>query len=195
MGRKKVRLELITKESTRKTTFRKRKVGLLKKAFELATLCGIKGCAVIYGPNEAEPYVWPSEEEAAKVLKRFRALPPKKQVKHMKNHEECLDGNLKNPERKVMEGRRRKNREMELEMLLCQLQEVDGDDEELFKMMSLEDMMSLLDFLDKRVEEDIPSSDGHTPDRHHQRSEEEEEDADTTKRPRKRNRPAAPGCN
>ncbi|OWM85082.1 agamous-like MADS-box protein AGL80 [Punica granatum] len=158
MGRKKVRLELITNESTRKTTFRKRKAGLLKKANELTTLCGVEGCAIVYGPNEPDPHVWPSREEAEQVLTRFKSLPAKKQAKHMMNHEECLDKNLMILEGKVEEGVRQ-NRDLELEMLLDELLEEDGNDERLIEMMSLEDMKDLCGFLDKRLEE-IPKDDG-----------------------------------
>ncbi|KAK4795019.1 hypothetical protein SAY86_013013 [Trapa natans] len=164
MGRKKVRLELIGKESTRKTTFRKRKAGMLKKAFELTTLCGIKGCAIIYGPNEQEPHVWPSKEEAARVLKRFRALSPIKRAKHMKNHDQCIE---KSP--------RMKNRETELEVLLGQVDGEEEEEEELFKMMSLEDMKDLSNFLDKRVGENPSSSDRLIADRRQPFDDEEEE--------------------
>lgn len=152
-----MRLELITNESVRKTTFRKRKAGLLKKASELTTLCGIEGCAIIYGPNDPDPHVWPSKEEAERVLERFNGMSQKKQSKHMKNHEECLDKNLMILEEKVEEGQRQ-NRELELEMLLDELLEEDGDDDRLIEMMSLDDMKDLSDFLDKRVEE-ISSND------------------------------------
>ncbi|CAN1132515.1 MADS-box transcription factor PHERES 2 [Linum perenne] len=48
MGRKKVQHELISNEVTRKITFKKRKIGLLKKLKELTTLCGVISCGIIF---------------------------------------------------------------------------------------------------------------------------------------------------
>lgn len=42
MGRKKIEIKFIENKRERVVTFCKRKLGLLKKAAELATLCGVK---------------------------------------------------------------------------------------------------------------------------------------------------------
>ncbi len=42
MGRKKIDIKLIEDKKDRQVTFAKRKIGLLKKAAELAILCGTK---------------------------------------------------------------------------------------------------------------------------------------------------------
>lgn len=47
MGRGKLPLRLIPKERARRITFAKRKKGLLKKAYELSTLCDVKVCVLI----------------------------------------------------------------------------------------------------------------------------------------------------
>ncbi|EXC33359.1 MADS-box protein [Morus notabilis] len=48
MGRGTLPLRLIPKERARRITFAKRKKGLLKKAYELSTLCDVKVCVIIY---------------------------------------------------------------------------------------------------------------------------------------------------
>ncbi|KAF8014284.1 hypothetical protein BT93_H1349 [Corymbia citriodora subsp. variegata] len=119
MGRRKVRLELITNDSVRKTTFRKRKGGLLKKASELKTLCGVDTCAIIYTANDAEPHVWPSPSEAHQVLERFQSLPSKKQGKHMLNHQDYRPKDVSMLELKLENGMKR-NRDLEMELLLIE---------------------------------------------------------------------------
>ncbi|KAG6535222.1 agamous-like MADS-box protein AGL80 [Zingiber officinale] len=75
MPRKKVTLSWIAHDATRRVTFKKRRQSLFKKTSELATLCGVDVCAVVYRPEEAEPEVWPSPAEAKRVLARLRAAP------------------------------------------------------------------------------------------------------------------------
>ncbi|EEF40630.1 mads box protein, putative [Ricinus communis] len=56
--------EFITNVSVRRMTFRQRRAGLLKKLKELATLCGIVACAIIFSAYDSSPDVWPSPAEA-----------------------------------------------------------------------------------------------------------------------------------
>ncbi|KAK8637947.1 hypothetical protein V6N13_136396 [Hibiscus sabdariffa] len=52
MTRKRVKLANITNDAARKTTYKKRVKGLVKKVIELTTLCGIEeACAVFYSPT------------------------------------------------------------------------------------------------------------------------------------------------
>jgi hypothetical protein len=75
MAHKKVNLQYIPKDSTRRATFRKRSCGLMKKVGELSTLCGIKTSVVIYGKGESVPQVFPSHSEAVDILNRFNNMP------------------------------------------------------------------------------------------------------------------------
>ncbi|KAJ4956564.1 hypothetical protein NE237_013347 [Protea cynaroides] len=90
MARKKVKLAWIANDAARRATFKKRKKGIMKKVSELSTLCGVSACAIIYGPYEPEPEVWPSSSDAKRVLARFRSLPDMEQCKKMMNQEEFL---------------------------------------------------------------------------------------------------------
>lgn len=91
MARKKVKLQWIANDSTRRATFKKRKKGLLKKAHELSTLCDVKTCVVVYGgPHEREAEAWPSAAESLRVLRRFRSMPDTEQSKKMMDQEGFL---------------------------------------------------------------------------------------------------------
>lgn len=72
MGRGKLNMELIRKEKSRNTTFKKRKEGLLRKIHEFTTLCDVSACMIIYGPKqeatEVEPEVWPENQEEVRQL-------------------------------------------------------------------------------------------------------------------------------
>ncbi|XP_048138563.1 MADS-box protein FLOWERING LOCUS C-like [Rhodamnia argentea] len=77
MGRRKLPLELITNEKVRRITYEKRKKGLMKKAQELATLCGVDTCMIIHGPAgssasaaAAKPEIWPASPEKVKRIIR-----------------------------------------------------------------------------------------------------------------------------
>ncbi|CAL4950646.1 unnamed protein product [Urochloa decumbens] len=95
MARKKVNLQLITNSSTRRATYKKRCKGIMKKTSELATLCGIKACVVVYGEGEAQqPEVWPSASEARQVLKKFKDMPELGRFKKMQNQRDFLQGRI-----------------------------------------------------------------------------------------------------
>ncbi|KAA3486335.1 agamous-like MADS-box protein AGL80 [Gossypium australe] len=51
MSRKKIKLAYITNDSARKTTYKKRSKGQVKKVRELTTLCGIEAFAIINSPD------------------------------------------------------------------------------------------------------------------------------------------------
>ncbi|KAI3915489.1 hypothetical protein MKW92_030271 [Papaver armeniacum] len=76
MERKKVKLAYIASATARKVTFNKRRKGLLKIVSELSTLCGVSACAIVNGPYDPQPEVWPDEQsEAHRVLMWFKSLP------------------------------------------------------------------------------------------------------------------------
>ncbi|KAL0290568.1 UNVERIFIED_CONTAM: Agamous-like MADS-box protein [Sesamum calycinum] len=90
MTRKKVKLAFITNDSARKATFKKRKKGLMKKVSELSTLCGIDACAIVYGPYDSHPEVWPDGRGAHRVLAQFKRMPEMEQSKKMVNQESFI---------------------------------------------------------------------------------------------------------
>ncbi|ONI28917.1 hypothetical protein PRUPE_1G168700 [Prunus persica] len=109
MTGKKAKLAWITNDSARKTNFRKRKEGLLKKLSELGILCDVSGFAIIYGPDDKEPVVWPSNPIAEELLARFQRIPKVDRCMKMMNQETYLND--------------RKNKEMEMNIIMSQIQE------------------------------------------------------------------------
>ncbi|XP_042410818.1 agamous-like MADS-box protein AGL80 [Zingiber officinale] len=147
MGRKKVKLAWITNDATRRTTFEKRKKGLVKKVSELATLCGVEACLVVYGPQdavEAEPEVWPSPAETARVATRFNSMPEMYRWRKMTDQEDFLRQRVA----KLQDQLRRQDRESrELEVSLFAHEIMAGgrilDDADLNDAMGLMQMIDL----------------------------------------------------
>ncbi|CAL9097955.1 unnamed protein product [Musa textilis] len=117
MARKKVKLAWIANDSTRRVTFKKRKRGLIKKVSELATLCDVKACLILYGAQEQHPSVWPSFHEAARVLNEFRSMPEMEQCKKMMNQEGFLFQRIAKLQEQLRK-QERENRELETSLLM-----------------------------------------------------------------------------
>ncbi|OEL38037.1 hypothetical protein BAE44_0000944 [Dichanthelium oligosanthes] len=92
MARKKVNLQWIVNNTTRHAVYKRRYKSLMKKTSDLATLCGIKACMVVYGEGETQPVVWPSVLEAKRVLKKFKSMPDR--FKKMQNQEDFLHSRI-----------------------------------------------------------------------------------------------------
>ncbi|XP_031498008.1 agamous-like MADS-box protein AGL80 [Nymphaea colorata] len=91
MARKKLNLAYIAKDSARRVTFKKRKKGLLKKVYELSTLCDVTICAIVYGKNEHTPEIWPEDgAQVLQIIDKFNELPEMEKVKKMLNQEGFL---------------------------------------------------------------------------------------------------------
>ncbi|KAL4588440.1 hypothetical protein LXL04_001330 [Taraxacum kok-saghyz] len=74
MGRAKLKMELITKEKTRYTTYQKRKQGIIKKASEFTILCDVNTVIIIYPPNSDEPEIWPENpDQIKKTIASYKA--------------------------------------------------------------------------------------------------------------------------
>ncbi|KAG1326074.1 agamous-like MADS-box protein AGL80 [Cocos nucifera] len=117
MARNKVKLAWIANDATRRATLKKRRKGLLKKVQELSILCGVEACAIVYGPNDRVPEVWPSPPEAARIVGRFKSMPELEQTRKMVNQE----GFLRQRAVKLLEQLRkqeRENREIEMKLLI-----------------------------------------------------------------------------
>ena len=77
-GGGKLNMQLIADERSRRVTFHKRKKGILKKAYEFATLCDVDMCLIIYGPKQsdrrpAELHTWPRESDKVySIIEKFK---------------------------------------------------------------------------------------------------------------------------
>ncbi|KFK29648.1 hypothetical protein AALP_AA7G160600 [Arabis alpina] len=117
MTRKKVKLAFIANDSSRKATFKKRKKGLMKKVNELATLCGITACAVIYSPYDTNPEVWPSNAGVQRVINELRTLPEMDQHKKMVDQETFLRQRIAKAT-EHLKRQRKDNREIEMTQVM-----------------------------------------------------------------------------
>ncbi|KAL9233046.1 hypothetical protein vseg_008088 [Gypsophila vaccaria] len=121
MARKKVRLHYIENDTARRVTYKKRVKGVLKKTQELSVLCGVDACAVVYGPYDQVPIVWPSSEtEAGRILMEFRRKPDIDQTQRKFNQETFLKQSVTKSEERLLRLQRR-NRELEMENTTSEL--------------------------------------------------------------------------
>ncbi|KAL0744317.1 hypothetical protein Bca4012_085830 [Brassica carinata] len=113
MTRKKVQLAFIVNNSSRKATYKKRKRGLLKKVHEISTLCGIRAGAIIYGPYDPTPEVYPSVEGMNELIDAFRNLPEIDRQKNMVNQEEFIRQRITKVDN-LLTKQKRDNREVHI---------------------------------------------------------------------------------
>ncbi|KAJ1276257.1 hypothetical protein BS78_05G201000 [Paspalum vaginatum] len=64
---------------------KRRLSGLEKKVSELATLCDVKLCLVVYGDGESQPTVWPSNKEEANCASKIHGQVCKLQHENHKS--------------------------------------------------------------------------------------------------------------
>ncbi|VVA33371.1 PREDICTED: agamous MADS-box [Prunus dulcis] len=86
MGRGRLKMELIANERARKTTFQKRRKGMMKKAYEFSTLCELDVCMIIYGPKQTdrppELHTWPeNRDEVDRIINKYKASIMRKPAK------------------------------------------------------------------------------------------------------------------
>ena len=75
MGRKKIEITPISNETIRKSTFEKRRVGLLKKAMELSILCGVPVSVTMEEPDEKHDLcIYSSHPFEQAVLDKFDSV-------------------------------------------------------------------------------------------------------------------------
>ncbi|KAG7588908.1 Transcription factor MADS-box [Arabidopsis suecica] len=85
--RGKIKLSFIENDTVRKTTFTKRKNGIMKKLNELVTLCDVEACAVINSPFNSIPEAWPSKEGVEEVVSNFMEFSVIDRTKKMVDQE------------------------------------------------------------------------------------------------------------
>lgn len=117
----------------------------MKAADELSTLCGIDMCAVIFSPCDPEPYVWPSQMGAQRVIERFKNLSDKEQNIRMVNQETFTRQMLTKVGEQV-EKQKKKNREKEMTHVMY-----DCLNGEAFQNLSLVDLNFLSCLLSQKI--------------------------------------------
>ncbi|XP_044467872.1 MADS-box transcription factor 56-like [Mangifera indica] len=109
MAKEPKKLEPIKLEKARLATFKKRKNSLLKKAWELKTLCDVEACMIIYGPKNrdqpAKPETWASEEgKLTSIINRYKG---NHKADHAQRNAVSLLNSNENTEMKVDDGAER----------------------------------------------------------------------------------------
>jgi len=156
MTRKKVKLAFIVNDTARKTTYKKRKNSLLKKVDELSTLCGIEACAIVQGPHEPQPHIWPSPWGVHMVLSKFRTMSEFEKNKKMMNQETFMTQRVLKAKEKLKKLRK-ENMEQEMTMIMFQCLNVGKIVHDDMSMIGLNDLAWLIDQnlkdVDRRLEE------------------------------------------
>lgn len=147
MTRSKVKIEYITNDQNRNTSFNKRKKGLIKKMDELTTLCGVEGCAIVFDQHDQEPKVWPSALGVQHVLAKFRLLPDLQQATNMENLESFTCERI-NKAKEKLRKMKQENREKEMTHMMFKCLVGEGPSN-----MDLADLNEIRSFADKKIKE------------------------------------------
>ncbi|KAL5077071.1 hypothetical protein RYX36_016055 [Vicia faba] len=154
MSRKKVRLQYIINQSSRRSTYNKRKSSLLKKVNEISILCGIEACVVVYGENNVEPEVWPPGPGTQNVLHKFRGLSELERNKRAEDLEGYLKKSIEKSQeqlrKQISENKKKRFTNFIDKALINQHNNVD-----LVSMNELNDMKDELNDLTKFIDRNI----------------------------------------
>ncbi|XP_028785488.1 agamous-like MADS-box protein AGL29 [Neltuma alba] len=90
MGRRKLTMKTLQSRNARRALFERRKKGLLKKASELSTLCGIDACVIIFPPPDSEnPKAETFPQDPTQLIRNLQEYNAKKKCpeKRRKNYD------------------------------------------------------------------------------------------------------------
>lgn len=150
MVRKKAVIEPISTTSARRTTFKKRKASLFKKAMELSTLCRVNVCAIVSeGPHDPNPDMWPPRENTMRILSKFNAMPEADKSKKMVDRVGYLYQQM---EKLQLQLRKAQSENCELENTIL-LQEVLSGQSCIADVASFERISSLAGMVERRLGE------------------------------------------
>nr|XP_010321641.1 agamous-like MADS-box protein AGL80 [Solanum lycopersicum] len=97
---------MIENETERKVSYKKRLIGLLKKAKELSTLCDIEMALIVYSPYSDEPKVFPNLVAAINTFQKFKELEALERSKNMVTKEEFTKKRIKKLQKKLLKIRK-----------------------------------------------------------------------------------------
>nr|QWX93789.1 MADS-box protein 50 [Cunninghamia lanceolata] len=123
MGRAKIPIKWIPRDTSRNLTFLKRKRGLRKKVEELSILCGVEACMVCFGPQtdqqtsqDQHPDVWPNMSKALEVIERYKRLSKEEQDKKKLDNSSFLEQRIKKL-RFELNMKRKENKDLEMDIM------------------------------------------------------------------------------
>nr|ADE77809.1 unknown [Picea sitchensis] len=149
MGRAKITIKWIPRDTSGNMTFMKRKKGLKKKVEELSILCGVEVCMVCFGPQMDQqtasdhPHVWPGKSKALEIVERYRSLSKEEQENKKLDNSSFLEQRIK--KLKVeLSIKRKENRELEMESVYPW--------DSCLNFFTDEQLKDLVDYIDIRLE-------------------------------------------
>ncbi|CAL5435867.1 unnamed protein product [Camellia sinensis] len=86
----KIKLEWIVDDSSRKSTLKRRRAGIFKKAGDLSTLCDVEIGVLVYSQDEDDLAVWPSYGHMKQMFERFLSIPIVERSEKMTTYEGLL---------------------------------------------------------------------------------------------------------
>ncbi|THG03585.1 hypothetical protein TEA_018651 [Camellia sinensis var. sinensis] len=86
----KIKLEWIVNDSSRKSTLKRRRAGIFKKAGDLSTLCDVEIGVLVYSQDEDDLAVWPSYGHMKQMFERFLSIPIVERSEKMTTYEGLL---------------------------------------------------------------------------------------------------------
>lgn len=102
MTRKRIRHEQISNEDRRNSTFRKRTDGLLKKAGELSTLCGVDAAVVIHKKEQSNAVLWPCSSTFEERMQKFLDFRNEERERRISTHESFMEQMVHGEEEDVL---------------------------------------------------------------------------------------------
>ncbi|KAF5197005.1 Agamous-like mads-box protein agl80 [Thalictrum thalictroides] len=146
MVRGKVKHRFIDNNASRRVSYRKRMISFKKMLNQLTTLCGVMACAIIYGPYDQTPEIWPNQAEASRILTRFQNCSHVEITKNMSTQEDFLKKRIqklkKEHQEKIAENRRH-----ELETLMYKFLK---DEHDALQGISYQNSVDFEAFLDEK---------------------------------------------
>nr|QWX93792.1 MADS-box protein 53 [Cunninghamia lanceolata] len=144
MGRAKIPIKWISKETSRNVTFLKRKRGLIKKVEELSILCGVEACMVCFGPQDQHPDVWPNISKGLELIERYRSLSKEEQDKKKLDNSSFLEQRIKKLGHEL-DIQRKENKDHEREIMYPCWDNCLND-------LSVENLRDLLEYINVKIE-------------------------------------------
>ncbi|CAK8566079.1 unnamed protein product [Lathyrus sativus] len=167
MSRKKVKLQYIINQSSRKASYNKRKTCLLKKVKEISILCGIEACVIIYGENSAQPEVWPPGPGTLNVVHKFWGVPEFERSKKTMDLEGFLKQSIEKSReqlrKQILENKKKRFTNFIDKALINKYNNTDivniNEINDLVNMNELNDLIKFIDANIKEVEKKLNSVD------------------------------------
>ena len=142
-----MKLEYISDDFARKTTFKKRKKGILKKVSELTILCGIEACAIISNPFDSTIEVWPNPEGAKQVIERYQNSAVIDENKNVNQESFMLQRIAKAKDQ--LKKQRKENHDKELTLSMYEYMQSN----ELLENLTIADLKDIDKVIDRNIKE------------------------------------------